>query len=166
MKKSILEFWVGLFVLLGFVALALLSFRVAGDKGGFSGSTQTYTVYAQFEDIGGLKVQAPIKTAGVLVGRVSNIQLDPQSFQAKVSLQLSPQYQFSVDSDAAILTSGLLGEQYIGLTNGGDDEKLKNGDTIALTTSALVLENLINKFVSNLMNKDEHTPAASEPANE
>ena len=97
---------------------------------------------------------------------MSNIQLDPQSFQAKVSLQLSPQYQFSVDSDAAILTSGLLGEQYIGLTNGGDDEKLKNGDTIALTTSALVLENLINKFVSNLMNKDEHTPAASKPANE
>ena len=159
MKKSILEFWVGLFVLLGFVALALLSFRVAGDKGGFSGSTQTYTVYAQFEDIGGLKVQAPIKTAGVLVGRVSNIQLDPQSFQAKVSMQLDKQYPFSVDANAAILTSGLLGEQYIGLTNGGEDDKLKDGDNLTFTTSAVVLENLINKFVNNFVNKE--TPKSS-----
>ena len=159
MKKSMLEFWVGVFVLLGFVALALLSFRVAGDKGGFSGSTQTYTVYAQFEDIGGLKVQAPIKTAGVLVGRVSQIQLDPKSFQAKVSMQLDKQYPFSVDANAAILTSGLLGEQYIGLTNGGEDDKLKDGDNLTFTTSAVVLENLINKFVNNFVNKE--TPKSS-----
>ena len=165
MKKSILEFWVGLFVLLGFVALALLLFRVAGDKGGFSGSTQTYTVYAQFEDIGGLKVQAPVKTAGVLVGRVSSIQLDPQNFQAKVALQLNPEYQYSIDANAAILTSGLLGEQYIGLTNGGEEEKLKNGDTLSFTTSALVLESLINKFVNNFINKDSAPSNASVPAN-
>lgn len=83
MKKGILEFWVGLFVLLGFLALGALSFKVAGNKGGFSGNTQTYTVYAQFEDIGSLKPQAPIKTAGVLVGRVSSIQLDPKVSKPK-----------------------------------------------------------------------------------
>ncbi|ULJ60745.1 outer membrane lipid asymmetry maintenance protein MlaD [Wielerella bovis] len=154
MKKSVLEFWVGVFVLLGFVAFGALSFKVAGNKGGFGSSTQTYTVYAEFEDIGGLKVQAPIKTAGVLVGRVSSIQLDPQNFQAKVSMELDKQYPFSVDASAAILTSGLLGEQYIGLTNGGDETKLRHGDTLSLTTSAMVLENLINKFVSNFMSKD------------
>lgn len=154
MKKSVLEFWVGVFVLLGFVALGALSFKVAGNKGGFGSSTQTYTVYAEFEDIGGLKVQAPIKTAGVLVGRVSGIHLDPQNFQAKVSMELDKQYPFSVDASAAILTSGLLGEQYIGLTNGGDETKLQHGDTLSLTTSAMVLENLINKFVSNFMSKD------------
>ncbi|ULJ62934.1 outer membrane lipid asymmetry maintenance protein MlaD [Wielerella bovis] len=154
MKKSVLEFWVGVFVLLGFLALGALSFKVAGNKGGFGSSTQTYTVYAEFEDIGGLKVQAPIKTAGVLVGRVSSIQLDPQNFQAKVSMELDKQYPFSVDASAAILTSGLLGEQYIGLTNGGDEAKLQHGDTLSLTTSAMVLENLINKFVSNFMSKD------------
>ena len=161
MNKSILEFWVGLFVLLGFTALAVLSFRVAsGSVGLGGGQAQTYTVYAQFEDIGGLKPQAPIKTAGVLVGRVSDIQLDPQTFQAKVSMQIEQKYAYSVDANAAILTSGLLGEQYIGLTQGGEEEKLKNGDTLSLTTSALVLENLIGKFVSNFMNKDsQSTPA-------
>lgn len=162
MKKSILEFWVGLFVLLGFVALGALSFKVAGNKGGFGSQTQTYTVYAQFEDIGGLKVQAPIKTAGVLVGRVSDIQLDKETFQAKVSMELDSRYPFSVDANASILTSGLLGEQYIGMTNGGEETKLKSGDTLSFTTSAMVLENLINKFVNNFMNK-ETTPAASTP---
>ena len=165
MKKSILEFWVGLFVLLGAIALGVLAFRVAGGDNSFSGGPNTYTVYAQFDDIGGLKTQAPIKTAGVLVGRVSDIQLDPQSYQAKVSMKLDKHYQFSVDSSAAILTSGLLGEQYIGLTNGGEEQKLKSGDTLTLTTSAMVLENLINKFVNNFMNKDA-APAASAPAAE
>lgn len=156
MKKGILEFWVGVFVLLGAIALGVLAFQVAGGNH-FSAKQQTYTVYAEFEDIGGLKVQAPIKTAGVLVGRVSNIELDPQNFQAKVSLQLNTQYSFSIDSNAAILTSGLLGEQYIGLTNGAEEDKLKNGDTLTFTTSALVLENLINKFVNNFVNKGTTT---------
>ena len=162
MKKSVLEIWVGLFVLLGFAALAALAFRVAGGGSGFSGSRPSYTVYAEFADIGSLKVQAPIKSAGVLVGRVSDIQLDPQTFQAKVSMQIEQKYAYSVDANAAILTSGLLGEQYIGLTQGGEEEKLKNGDTLSMTTSALVLENLINKFVSNFMNKDSQpAPATS-----
>lgn len=160
MKKAILEFWVGLFVLLGFAALGILAFRVANGDNSFGKSVATYTVYAQFDDIGSLKVQAPIKSAGVLVGRVSDIQLDPQTFQAKVSMQIEQKYAYSVDANAAILTSGLLGEQYIGLTQGGEEEKLKNGDTLSLTTSALVLENLIGKFVSNFMNKDsQSTPA-------
>ena len=161
MKKSILEFWVGLFVLLGVAALGVLAFQAAGGKS-MGGGAQTYTVYASFDDIGGLKPQAPIKTAGVLVGRVSDIQLDPQTFQAKVSMQIEQKYAYSVDANAAILTSGLLGEQYIGLTQGGEEEKLKNGDTLSMTTSALVLENLINKFVSNFMNKDSQpAPATS-----
>ena len=160
MKKAILEFWVGLFVLLGFAALGILAFRVANGGVSFGTPSATYTVYAQFDDIGSLKVQAPIKSAGVLVGRVSDIQLDPQTFQAKVSMQIEQKYAYSVDANAAILTSGLLGEQYIGLTQGGEEEKLKNGDTLSLTTSALVLENLIGKFVSNFMNKDsQSTPA-------
>ena len=162
MKKAILEFWVGLFVLLGFAALGILAFRVASGGNSFGKPIATYTVYAQFDDIGSLKVQAPIKSAGVLVGRVSDIQLDPQTFQAKVSMQIEQKYAYSVDTNAAILTSGLLGEQYIGLTQGGEEEKLKNGDTLSMTTSALVLENLINKFVSSFMNKDSQSaPAAS-----
>ncbi|WP_314309127.1 outer membrane lipid asymmetry maintenance protein MlaD [Kingella denitrificans] len=161
MNKSILEFWVGLFVLLGFTALAVLSFRVAsGSVGLGGGQAQTYTVYAQFEDIGGLKPQAPIKTAGVLVGRVESIELDPKNFQAKVRMSLDKKYAFSVDSSAKILTSGLLGEQYIGLEQGGEEDKLRDGDTLTLTTSAMVLENLINKFVNNFINKEQPAPAS------
>lgn len=161
MNKSILEFWVGLFVLLGFTALAVLSFRVASGGGGLGGGqAQTYTVYAQFDDIGGLKPQAPIKTAGVLVGRVESIELDPKNFQAKVRMSLDKKYAFSVDSSAKILTSGLLGEQYIGLEQGGEEDKLRDGDTLTLTTSAMVLENLINKFVNNFINKEQPAPAS------
>ena len=106
-------------------------------------------MYAEFSDIGGLKTQAPIKASGVLVGRVQSITLDPQTYRAKVALQLDKQYQFSSDVSAQILTSGLLGEQYIGLMQGGDPENLAPGDTITLTSSALVLENLIGKFMTN-----------------
>ena len=131
MKKAILEFWVGLFILLGFAALGILAFRVANGGNSFGKPVATYTVYAQFDDIGSLKVQAPIKSAGVLVGRVSDIQLDPQTFQAKVSMQIEQKYAYSVDANAAILTSGLLGEQYIGLTQGGEEEKLKIRHAVA-----------------------------------
>lgn len=153
MKKSILEFWVGLFVLLGVIALAFLAFRVAGQKQ-FSGSLKTYTIYAEFADIGGLKPQAPVKTAGVLVGRVKSIELNPQNFQAKVALEIAQQYAFSSDANAQILTSGLLGEQYIGLNQGGSEEQLADGDYLEITSSALVLENMINQVVGQLMNKD------------
>ncbi len=162
MKKGILEFWVGAFVLLGMAALVVLSFRVAGGKGGFSGSP-TYALYAEFSDIGGLKANAPIRAAGVIVGRVENIALDPQTFQAKVTLKLEKQYQFSSDVSAQILTSGLLGEQYIGLVQGGDETMLNEGDTITETSSAIVLENLISQFMANMGGKKEDSvaPAAA-----
>ncbi|WP_107878454.1 outer membrane lipid asymmetry maintenance protein MlaD [Neisseria animaloris] len=169
MKKSILEFWVGLFVLLGVVAIGFLAFRVAGGAAVGGGSGKTYTVYADFTDIGGLRVNAPVKAAGVLVGRVGGIQLDPKTYQAKVSLNLNSQYQFSSDVSAQILTSGLLGEQYIGLMQGGDEEELVAGDTITVTGSAIVLENLIGKFMTNFAEQNagskkagESSPAASE----
>ena len=159
MKKSILEFWVGLFVLLGVTALGVLAFQAAGGKS-VGGGAQTYTVYASFDDIGGLKPQAPIKTAGVLVGRVESIELDPKNFQAKVRMSLDKKYAFSVDSSAKILTSGLLGEQYIGMEQGGEEDKLRDGVTLTLTSSARVLENLINKFVNNFINKEQPAPAS------
>ncbi|HEZ3991912.1 TPA: outer membrane lipid asymmetry maintenance protein MlaD [Neisseria meningitidis] len=150
MKKNILEFWVGLFVLIGAAAVAFLAFRVAGGAA-FGGSDKTYAVYADF---GGLKVNAPVKSAGVLVGRVGAIGLDPKSYQARVRLDLDGKYQFSSDVSAQILTSGLLGEQYIGLQQGGDTENLAAGDTISVTSSAMVLENLIGKFMTSFAEKN------------
>ena len=149
MKKSVLEFWVGLFVLLGVVAIGFLSFRVAGGNALAGSSGKTYTVYAEFTDIGSLKTKAPVKAAGVLVGRVDSIALDPQTYQAKVSINLDSAYEFSSDVSAQILTSGLLGEQYIGLTQGGDEEHLAAGDTISITSSAMVLENLIGRLMTS-----------------
>ena len=149
MKKSVLEFWVGLFVLLGVVAIGFLSFRVAGGNALAGSSGKTYTVYAEFTDIGSLKTKAPVKAAGVLVGRVDSIALDPQTYQAKVSINLDSTYEFSSDVSAQILTSGLLGEKYIGLTQGGDEEHLAAGDTISITSSAMVLENLIGRLMTS-----------------
>lgn len=159
MKKSNLEWWVGIFVALGIVAIAFLSFRVAGG-GVLTGSQPTYTVYASFSDVGGLKIKAPVRTAGVVVGRVENIQLDPKTYWAKVTLKIDKKYVFSSDVSAQILTSGLLGDQYIGLQQGGDETNLAEGDTITLTSSALVLEQLIGKFMSNFAesNAKESTP--------
>ncbi|PSJ80264.1 outer membrane lipid asymmetry maintenance protein MlaD [Neisseria iguanae] len=163
MKKSILEFWVGLFVLLGVAALGFLAFRVAGGSG--MGTQQTYTVYADFSDIGGLKSNAPVKSAGVLVGRVSGITLDPKNYQARVTLNLDKQYEFSSDVSAQILTSGLLGEQYIGLMQGGDTENLADGDAITVTSSAMVLENLIGKFITSFAEKQSGDSGPSHSAN-
>ncbi|ASK27408.1 outer membrane lipid asymmetry maintenance protein MlaD [Neisseria chenwenguii] len=166
MKRSVLELWVGLFVLLGAVAIGFLAFRVAGGSSSLS-ADKTYTVYADFSDIGGLKTNAPVKSAGVLVGRVASIQLDPKSYQAKVAINLDSRYQFSSDVSAQILTSGLLGEQYIGLMQGGDTENLAAGDTISVTSSAMVLENLIGKFMTSFAEKNagssksEDNPAAA-----
>ena len=108
-------------------------------------------------DIGGLKVKAPVKASGVVVGRVSSIQLDPKTYRANVSLNIDSQYRFSTDVSAEILTSGLLGEQYIGLQQGAEETELKNGDTIEITSSALVLEQLIGKFMTNTVEKNGTT---------
>ena len=147
MKRSTLELWVGIFVALGIAAVVFLSLRVAGGQ----------TVSASFTDIGGLKVKAPVKASGVVVGRVSSIQLDPKTYRAKVSLDIDSQYRFSTDVSAEILTSGLLGEQYIGLQQGAEETELKNGDTIEITSSALVLEQLIGKFMTNTVEKNGTT---------
>lgn len=154
MKQSILETWVGIFVLLGLAAVVFLSFQVAGTQASNMGSTKTYTVHAHFTDIGGLKVKAPVKAAGVVVGRVSKIQLDPKTYQAYVSMELADHYRFSTDVSAQILTSGILGEQYIGLQQGGDIEDLQDGDDITITGSAMILEQLIGKFMTDAAEKN------------
>ncbi|HWX10449.1 MAG TPA: outer membrane lipid asymmetry maintenance protein MlaD [Trinickia sp.] len=145
MKKTVLDFWVGLFVLLGFLALLFLALK-AGNMSSFSFQS-TYPVKLKFDNIGGLKVRAPVKSAGVVVGRVASIAFDTNTYQAVVTIDINQQYQFPKDSSAKIQTSGLLGEQYIGLEPGGDTEMLKAGDTITMTQSAIVLENLIGQFL-------------------
>ncbi len=145
------DWWVGLFVLLGGVALAFLALRAA-NLSSFS-LAQTYTLSAKFDNIGGLKVRAPVKSAGVVVGRVSSISLDTKTYQAVVLLNMEKGFQFPLDSSAKILTSGLLGEQYIGLEAGGDEKDLTNNGTIQFTQSAIVLETLISKFLFNTAEK-------------
>jgi phospholipid/cholesterol/gamma-HCH transport system substrate-binding protein len=145
MKKTVLDFWVGLFVVLGFVALLFLALK-AGNLSSFS-FQPTYAVKMKFDNIGGLKTNAPVKSAGVVVGRISAITFDTNTYQALVTIDVDKQYPFPDDSSAKILTSGLLGEQYIGLSPGGDDKMLKSGDTLTMTQSAVVLENLISQFL-------------------
>jgi len=145
MLKNKTDFWVGLFVLLGALALAFLALR-AGNLSAFS-FTPTYTLTAQFDNVGGLKVRAPVKSAGVVVGRVTGIQFDNEQFQAIVKLEIEKPYLFPADSSASILTSGLLGEQYIGLEAGGDERNFADGQRISYTQSAIVLENLIGQFL-------------------
>lgn len=140
-----MDLWVGLFVLLGAAALFFLAMK-AGNMSAFS-FDKTYPVMTKFDNIGGLKPRAPVKSAGVVVGRVGSIRFDDKTFQAVVTLNLDSGYQFPKDSSAKILTSGLLGEQYIGLEPGGDTKNLASGDSIKMTQSAIVLENLIGQFL-------------------
>lgn len=146
MKRSGVDLLVGLFVLLGFAALVFLAVR-AGNMSSAFGLGPTYEATAQFDNIGGLKPRAAVRSAGVVVGRVSSIRFDDQSYRATVVLALDSRYEFPKDSSAKILTSGLLGDQYIGLEPGGDVEMLAAGDTIRMTQSAMVLENLIGQFL-------------------
>jgi phospholipid/cholesterol/gamma-HCH transport system substrate-binding protein len=145
MKRNALDFWVGLFVVLGFIALLFLALK-AGNMSSLSFQA-TYPVKLRFDNIGGLKVRAPVKSAGVVVGRVASIGFDTSSYQALVTIDIDKQYPFPKDTSAKILTAGLLGEQYIGLEPGGDTEMLKAGDAISMTQSAIVLENLIGQFL-------------------
>jgi len=147
MNRSAIDLWVGIFVAAGFAGLLFLALKV-GNLASFS-TAQTYQVHAKFANIGGLKVRAPVKSAGVVVGRVADIRFDNESYEAIVSMNLDSGYQFPRDTTAKILTSGLLGEQYIGLEAGGDGVMLKTGDRLRLTQSAVVLENLISQFLFN-----------------
>jgi phospholipid/cholesterol/gamma-HCH transport system substrate-binding protein len=142
-----LDLWVGIFAVLGIGAILFLSLKVA-NLASFS-SSESYAINAKFENIGGLKVRAAVKSAGVVVGRVGDIHFDNDSFEAVVTLNIDSRFKFPKDSSAKILTSGLLGEQYIGITAGGDSANLKAGDTLKLTQSAVVLENLIGQFLYN-----------------
>jgi phospholipid/cholesterol/gamma-HCH transport system substrate-binding protein len=147
MNRSTIDLWVGVFVVAAIGAVLFLALKV-GNLSSFS-TNQTYQVFARFANIGGLKVRAPVKSAGVVVGRVADVRFDNESYEAIVSLNLDYQYQFPRDTTGKILTSGILGEQYVGLEAGGDGVMLKQGDRIRLTQSAVVLENLISQFLFN-----------------
>ncbi|OHV12247.1 outer membrane lipid asymmetry maintenance protein MlaD [Kushneria phosphatilytica] len=145
-----IECGVGVFVLAGFLGLVFLGLQVSGLN--LSRANDTFTLHANFSNVGGLKERSRVTVAGVTVGHVTNIDLDSKWLDGRVTMQIddSLQGKLSSDSTAAILTSGLLGEQYIGLSTGGAPDNLKDGDTIRDTQSALVLENLIQQFVSNM----------------
>jgi phospholipid/cholesterol/gamma-HCH transport system substrate-binding protein len=145
MQKKSIDVWVGLFIIIGLLAALFLALK-AGNLGSLN-TGKTYTVRAQFDNIGGLKARAPVKSAGVVVGRVSDIRLDPQRYQAVVTMSLADGFQFPKDTSAKILTSGLLGEQYVGFTAGFEDATLTDGDQIKSTQSAVVLEDLISQFL-------------------
>jgi phospholipid/cholesterol/gamma-HCH transport system substrate-binding protein len=145
MQRSTYDLWVGLFVVAGIGALLVLAMKVGNMSGVSAG--ESYQLVAQFENIGGLKPRAPVKSAGVVVGRVAAIQFDNEKFAARVTLNIDKTYKFPKDSSASILTSGLLGEQYIGLEGGGDAANLNAGDRIKQTQSAVVLEKLIGQFL-------------------
>jgi phospholipid/cholesterol/gamma-HCH transport system substrate-binding protein len=152
MTRERTDFWVGLFILLGIIALVFLALR-AGNLSSFS-LAPTYQVKADFNNIGGLKVRAPVKSSGVVVGRVANIAFDNKMYQAVVTLDMQQKYKFDDETSAAILTSGLLGEQYVGLTPGGGDKMLAQGGKIKYTQSAVILEELISKFLYNSADKE------------
>jgi phospholipid/cholesterol/gamma-HCH transport system substrate-binding protein len=156
LNRSALDLWVGTFVAIGIGAVLFLALKV-GNLISF-GSTPGYRLEARFDNIGGLKPRAPVRTAGVTVGRVKSIALDGKTYQSVVTLDIERDFVFPKDTAAKILTSGLLGDQYVGLEPGGDDQNLAPGETIAQTQSAVVLENLISQFLFN--KAAEATPAA------
>ena len=146
MKRLNLELMVGLFIVLGFAAFVFSALQAA-NLGNLNVNAHTYTVTARFDNIGGLKPRASVKSAGVVVGRVKSVTFDQETFQAKVEISVDSRYLFPVDSSLKILTSGLLGEQYIGISVGGEDENWKDGSVAERTQSAVVLENLIGQFL-------------------
>ena len=156
MERTTIDLWFGAFVTAGFAALLVLALKVGNL--GTERAAETYRVEARFDNIGGLKVRSPVRSAGVLVGRVADIRFDNERYQAQVTLALDKRYSFPKDTSAAIQTSGLLGETYVGLDAGGDDKKLASGDRITITQSAVVLEKLIGQF---LFNKASETPSPS-----
>jgi phospholipid/cholesterol/gamma-HCH transport system substrate-binding protein len=156
MDRTTIDLWFGAFVAAGFAALLVLALKV-GNLGA-ERAANTYRVELRFDNIGGLKVRGPVRSAGVLVGRVHDIHFDNERFQAAVTLAMDKRYEFPKDTSAAILTSGLLGETYVGLEAGGDAKKLADGDRITITQSAVVLEKLIGQF---LFSKGQDEPAAA-----
>jgi phospholipid/cholesterol/gamma-HCH transport system substrate-binding protein len=147
MQRSKVDVWVGLFVLIGAVSILFLALQSANLLS--LSFEKTYRVTARFDNAGGLKPKAAVRSAGVVVGRIESITFDDQTFQANVQLALETRYAFPRDSSMKILTSGLLGEQYVGIEPGGDERNLAEGDLVTQTQSAVVLENLIGQFLFN-----------------
>ena len=145
LNRSALDLWVGAFVAIGIAAIIFLALKV-GNLIDF-GSTPGYRLEARFDNIGGLKLRGSVKAAGVVVGRVESIRLDPTTYQAIVTLKIEQGYQFTADTIASILTSGLLGDVYIGLDPGGDPKMLADGGKVTKTQSGIVLEKLIGQFL-------------------
>ena len=145
MNRSAIDLWVGIFVAMGIAAILFLALKV-GNLVAF-GSTPGYRLEAAFDNIGGLKLRAPVKAAGVVVGRVEKTRLDTKTYQAVVTMKIDNGYEFTTDTIASILTSGLLGEVYVGLDAGGDVKMLGDGGTITKTQSGVVLEKLIGQFL-------------------
>jgi phospholipid/cholesterol/gamma-HCH transport system substrate-binding protein len=153
MNRAAIDLWVGLFVAIGLAALLFLALKVGNLSSTDVG--ETYALQARFDNIGGLKVRAPVKSAGVVIGRVGEIRFDADNYAALVSMQIDKRYQFPRDTFATINTSGLLGEQYVGFEVGGDAEMLKAGEMVKKTQSAMVLEKLIGQFMFNKAAEDE-----------
>ena len=145
MQRSKNDVWVGLFVLIGAVAVLFLALQSANLLS--LNFQKTYAISAKFDNVGGLKPKAAVRSAGVVVGRVESITFDDKTFQARVTLAMENQYAFPKDSSLKILTSGLLGEQYLGIEAGAEDKLLAAGDVVSSTQSAVVLENLISQFM-------------------
>ncbi len=145
MSRTVMDLWVGLFVTAGIGALLILGLKV-GNLTSYNAG-EVYNLTGNFENIGGLKIRAPVKSAGVVVGRVLDIRFSLETYDAVVTMGINSSYQFPKDTFASILTSGLLGEQYIGLSPGGDDVMLTDGDKIMKTNSAMVLEEMIGRFL-------------------
>ena len=161
MQRSKNDIWVGLFVLIGGAAILFLALQAANLLN--LSFQSTYRVEARFDNIGGLKPKAAVKSGGVVVGRVEGITFDDKTFQARVMLALESRYKFPKDSSLKILTSGLLGDQYIGIEAGAEDQNLVDGDVVTATQSAVVLENLIGQFLYNKAaeGKTSSAPVAS-----
>ena len=162
MGKKGVETLVGVFVLLGMLGLVFLALKAANL--GSVGGGDSYQLQARFDNIGGLKPRAPVRVAGVTVGRVTQIALDNKTFQGVATLDIAKDYKFPKDTSAKILTAGLLGDQYVGLEPGGDEINLAGGDTIAQTQSAVVLENLIGQFLTGKADSAS-TPASTAASN-
>ena len=145
MERTTVDLWVGIFVMAGLIGLLVLALKV-GNASSVSVS-DGYTITAEFDNVGGLKARAPVKSAGVVVGRVEKVSFDNEILRAKVVMRIDKRYAFPKDSSVSILTSGLLGDQFIGIDGGGDVDLLKDGDKVKLTQSAIVLEKVIGQFL-------------------
>jgi phospholipid/cholesterol/gamma-HCH transport system substrate-binding protein len=145
MNRTAIDIWVGVFVTIGLGAILFLALKVGNLVS--LGNAKGYHLEARFDNIGGLKTRAPVRSAGVVVGRVDSVRLDPATYEAIVAMRIDPTFTFSRDTIASILTSGLLGEQYVGLEPGGESVQLKEGDRIPKTQSAIVLEKLVTQFL-------------------